>query len=94
MQWFIEQSSITQAFLASLFTWGMTAAGAALVFFFFKVRQTIMDSMLGFAAGVMTAASFFSLLNPALEFASEIGIPGYIPAVTGFFGRMCIFMAG
>jgi ZIP family zinc transporter len=84
MQWFIKQSSIVQAFLASIFTWGMTAAGAALVFFFKEVKQTIMDSMLGFAAGVMVSASFFSLLSPALEYSSDMGVPGYIPTVTGF----------
>ena len=73
-----------QALLATLFTWGMTAAGASLVFFFKKVKQKVMDSMLGFAAGVMVAASFFSLLAPGIEYAEEMGKTPYISAVVGF----------
>ena len=55
-----------QALAAGLFTWGMTAAGAGLVFFFKEVNRKILDGMLGFAAGVMIAASFWSLLAPAI----------------------------
>lgn len=75
---------ITQALFATLFTWGVTAAGAALVFFTAKVDQRIMDSMLGFAAGVMIAASFWSLLAPGIEMAGQMGHVPWLTAVTGF----------
>ena len=70
---FIQQfNPIMQAFIATLFTWAVTAAGAALVFFTKAVNQKIMDSMLGFAAGVMIAASFWSLLAPGIEMAEQL----------------------
>jgi zinc transporter, ZIP family len=77
---------ITQAFIATLFTWGMTAAGAALVFFSKSINQKLMDSMLGFAAGVMIAASFWSLLSPGLEMAEQLGHTPWLTAVIGFMG--------
>lgn len=75
---------ILLALFASLFTWGVTALGAALVFFFKKINQTVLNAMLGFASGVMIAASFWSLLNPAIEMAALMNIPPLIPAVVGF----------
>lgn len=75
---------ILLALFASLFTWGVTALGAALVFFFKKINQTVLNAMLGFASGVMIAASFWSLLNPAIEMATLMNIPPLIPAVVGF----------
>ena len=77
-------SPITQALLATLFTWGLTALGAAMVFFFKKINRTILDMMLGFAAGVMIAASFWSLLNPAIAMAEANGMIPWVPAVLGF----------
>lgn len=77
-------SPITQALLATLFTWFVTALGAGVVFFFNDVDRRILDSMLGFAAGVMIAASFWSLLAPAIEISETLGVPGWIPAVLGF----------
>ncbi|PIK60497.1 putative zinc transporter ZIP11 isoform X2 [Apostichopus japonicus] len=62
-------SSVTQALLGTLFTWGLTAAGAALVFVFKSGQRKILDGSLGFAAGVMLAASYWSLLAPAIEHA-------------------------
>jgi ZIP family zinc transporter len=73
-----------QAFLATCFTWGVTAAGAALVFVFKTVNRKVLDGMLGFAAGVMTAASFWSLLAPAIEMSEESSLPAWVPALTGF----------
>lgn len=74
-----------QALFATLFTWGVTALGAALVFFFKNVNQKVLDSMLGFAAGVMIAASFWSLLAPAIALAEEISsLPAWLPALIGF----------
>lgn len=75
-----------QAFIATLFTWGITAAGAALVFFTKAVNQRVMDSMLGFAAGVMIAASFWSLLAPGIEMAESLGHIPWLTAVIGFMG--------
>jgi len=56
------ENPILQALLATLFTWGVTALGAAMVFFFKEINKKVLDAMLGFAAGVMIAASFWSLL--------------------------------
>lgn len=82
---FLEQfSPVTQALLATLFTWGVTAAGAALVFFTRAVNEKLMDSMMGFAAGVMIAASFWSLLAPGIEMADELGQLPWMTAVIGF----------
>ena len=72
---------LAQAFLASSFGWGMTALGAATVFMTKSVSRRLLDGMLGFAAGVMIAASFWSLLAPAIEMASA---PAWLPAVVGF----------
>ena len=68
-QWFRDLSPVMQALLGTLFTWGVTALGAAMVFFFKEIKRRILDIMLGFAAGVMIAASFWSLLNPAIAMA-------------------------
>lgn len=93
MSWFLKLSPVVQALLATLFTWGVTALGAAMVFFFKEINKKILNAMLGFAAGVMIAASFWSLLNPAIEMAEEMGTPGYIPAVIGFlFGGAFLFL--
>lgn len=73
-----------QALIATLFTWFVTALGASAVFFFREVNRRVLDTMLGFAAGVMIAASFWSLLAPAIEMAEMSGTPGWIPAVVGF----------
>ncbi|AAU07076.1 MULTISPECIES: ZIP family metal transporter [Borreliella] len=70
--------------LGSTFTWFTTAFGAGAVFFFRKVDNKIMDAMLGFSAGIMIAASFFSLIQPAIERAEELGYITWIPAVFGF----------
>jgi ZIP family zinc transporter len=84
---FLQQyNPVTQALFATLFTWGVTAAGAALVFFTNKVNAKVMDSMLGFAAGVMIAASFWSLLAPGIEMAREVGSIPWLTAVIGFMG--------
>ena len=82
--WFVELSPAIQALLATLFTWGMTAAGAGLVFTAKRVNQRVMDAMLGFAGGVMIAASFWSLLDPAIEMAESGPLPSWIPAAIGF----------
>lgn len=75
---------VLQAFLAGLFTWGMTALGAAAVFLAKEPPRAFLDAALGFAAGVMVAASFFSLLLPAIELAEARGTPPWLPVVAGF----------
>ncbi|WP_181347136.1 ZIP family metal transporter [Thalassobacillus sp. CUG 92003] len=84
MEFFTSLSPVMQALLGTLFTWGMTAFGAAAVFFMKGTNQKLMDGMLAFAGGVMIAASFWSLLSPAIEMSQESAVPGYVPAVTGF----------
>lgn len=84
---FIQQfNPVMQAFIATLFTWGVTAAGATFVFFTSALNQKLMDSMLGFAAGVMIAASFWSLLAPGLEMSEQLGQIPWLTAVIGFMG--------
>lgn len=82
--WFIELHPVIQALLATLFTWGVTALGASLVFFFKTINRKVLDAMLGFAAGVMIAASFWSLLAPSIEMSENMGIIPWVPAVVGF----------
>ena len=73
-----------QALAATTFTWGLTALGAGAVFFFRDVSRKALDTALGFTAGVMIAASFWSLLNPAIEMSEEMGMVKWLPALVGF----------
>lgn len=75
---------VLQALLATCFTWAMTAAGAAVVFTTKDISRRVLDAMLGFAAGVMIAASYWSLLVPAIEMSEGKDIPSWVPAVSGF----------
>ena len=86
MTWkeFTQLDPILLAFLATMFTWGVTALGAATVFFFKTVNRKVLDMMLGFAAGIMIAASFWSLLAPAIEMAQVDGHNGWFQAAIGF----------
>jgi ZIP family zinc transporter len=85
MEFFTELSPVWQALIATTFTWLVTALGAATVFFFKQVNRKVLDAMLGFAAGVMIAASFWSLLSPAIEMTEETGVlPNWFPAAVGF----------
>ncbi|CAN5733458.1 ZIP family metal transporter [soil metagenome] len=81
---FTGLSPIGQAFVAGLFTWGVTALGAAVVFVTSSVNRRLLDLSLGFAAGVMIAASFWSLLAPSIALAREMGMIPWLPAVVGF----------
>jgi ZIP family zinc transporter len=82
--WFVDMHPVNQALLATCFTWGVTALGASVVFVFQTVNRKLLDAMLGFAAGIMIAASFWSLLNPAIALAEEMGSRPWVPAVVGF----------
>ena len=84
LEFLLEYDPILLALVATLFTWFLTAAGSSMVFFFKTINQKVLNSMLGFAAGVMIAASFWSLLNPAIIMAEERGMIPWVPAVVGF----------
>ncbi|KAJ8362828.1 hypothetical protein SKAU_G00116590 [Synaphobranchus kaupii] len=90
-------SPVMQALLGTLFTWGMTAVGAALVFVFSSGQKRILDGSLGFAAGVMLAASYWSLLAPAIDMAEDSGKYGafaFLPVAVGFtFGAAFVYFA-
>lgn len=84
---------VVLALLATLFTWGITALGSSMVFFFKTINKKILNAMLGFAAGVMIAASFWSLLAPAIEMAERKGQTPWIPALIGFLaGGLFLFL--
>ena len=91
---FINFSYVTQALIATIFTWSITALGAAIVFIFKKTNKNIMDAMLGFAAGVMIASSFFSLLRPAIEMSNNLHMITWIVTFIGFFAGGLILFAG
>ena len=86
IEWFGQYGPVTQALIGTLFTWGVTALGASLVFFFKTIKKNILNGMLGFAAGVMIAASFWSLLAPGIELAEQLGQTPWLTAVIGFLG--------
>ncbi len=86
MQSISIQNPILLALFATLFTWGMTALGSAMVFFFKSINLRVLNMMLGFASGVMIAASFWSLLAPAIELAEGGRFPPWFVAASGFIG--------
>jgi ZIP family zinc transporter len=89
---FAKVHPILSAFYASVFTWGLTALGASLVFFFKKANRAVLDGMLGFTGGVMVAASFWSLLAPAIENSAGEGFVKVLPAAIGFaIGALSLF---
>lgn len=86
IEWLSQFNPVTQALLGTLFTWFVTALGASMVFFFKEIHQHVLNGMLGFAAGVMIAASFWSLLAPGIEMAEDLGQVAWLSAATGFLG--------
>lgn len=90
---FLNLSHPLQAFLACLMTWFITSLGSAIVFFFKKVNKNVMDAMLGISAGVMIAASFFSLLSPSIALAENLKMIPWLVAFIGFFaGGLFLFL--
>jgi len=81
---FQNLNPVLQALIATCFTWGMTALGASIVFMAKDVSKKILDGMLGFSGGIMIAASFWSLLAPAIEMSEGKDVPTWFPALTGF----------
>lgn len=94
LEFFTNLNPIIQALLATIFTWGVTALGASLVFLFKKINKNVMDAMLGFAAGVMIAASFWSLLSPAIEMAKNLNITPWLITFIGFFSGGLLLYIG
>ena len=93
IEYFLSLNHIIQAFIATTFTFLITALGAAIVFFFKRVNKTFMDGMLGFAAGVMIAASFWSLLSPSIEMANSLKLNSWLIATLGFLsGGILLFI--
>jgi len=90
---YIEQfNPIIQALMGTLFTWGVTALGSGLVFLTKEVSRKLLNGMLGFASGVMIAASYWSLLAPAIELSHDLSVPAWFPAVAGFLlGGLFLF---
>lgn len=81
-----------QALIAGLFTWSITMFGAAIVFLFKEVKKGIMDALLGFSAGVMIAASFWSLLSPAIEMADNLKMISWLVVFCGFLAAVFIVL--
>ena len=93
IEWFNSLNYPIQALLATTFTWFVTALGASFVFLFKKINKNVMDAMLGFAAGVMIAAAFFSLLSPAIEMANNLKLCAWIVCTVGvLFGGALLFV--
>ena len=94
VNWFINLNYVSQALIATLFTWMVTALGACFVFFFKKVNKNIMDAMLGLAAGVMIAASFWSLLSPGIEMAINMKMNAWVIVSIGFMSGGILLFVG
>lgn len=89
----LNLSPVIQALIATIFTWAVTMLGASIVFFFKEVKKSIMDALLGFSAGVMIAASFWSLLSPAIELADSMNMISWLVVFLGFFsGGLLLFL--
>lgn len=92
IHYFEQIDPVLGALYATTFTWALTALGASLVFFFKSMNRAVLDGMLGFTGGVMVAASFWSLLAPAIEMSGGDGFAKVLPAAVGFFlGALFLF---
>ena len=93
MDFFIKLNPIYQSLLAGIFTWSITLLGASVVFFFKRINKNVMDALLGFSAGVMIAASFSSLLEPAISIAEELNMTTWLVVAIGFLsGGIILFI--
>lgn len=84
MNWFENLNPVIQALIATTFTWGVTALGALVVCFFKNINKKVLNTILGFSAGVMIAASFWSLLAPSIDLSYELGYIAWILPALGF----------
>ena len=80
--------------IATIFTWAITSLGSAVVFLFKNVKKSALDAMLGFAAGVMIAATFFSMLSPAIEMATSLNMIPWLVVSLGFLGGGILLFLG
>ena len=93
INWFLNLNHVFQALIATLFTFGVTALGAMIVIFFKKINKNFMDAMLGLSGGVMIAASFWSLLSPAIEMANSLNMISWLIVSIGFVsGGLLLFV--
>ena len=93
IDYFLSFPYYVQALIATLFTWAITALGASVVFLFKKANKSILDAMLGFSAGVMIAATFWSLLSPAIEMAEGLKMNAWVTVSIGFLlGGLLLFI--
>jgi ZIP family zinc transporter len=91
-RYFQEADPLWAALVATIFTWFVTALGASLVFLFKSMSRKVLDTMLGFTGGVMIAASYWSLLSPAITMSENLPVPQWLPAASGFFcGALFLF---
>lgn len=84
IEFIAQYSPIIQTLMGTFFTWGVTALGSAMVFFTKEVSRKLLNGLLGFASGVMIAASYWSLLAPAIELSQDLAVPSWVPAASGF----------
>jgi zinc transporter, ZIP family len=91
-KFFMDSNPAIAALIGGLFTWALTALGASTVLFTKQVNQKLLSAMLGFSAGIMVAASFWSLLDPAITLSRELGMPAWLPALVGFL-LGCAFLS-
>lgn len=84
MNWFENLNPVIQALIATTFTWGITALGALVVCFFKEINTKALATILGFSAGVMIAASFWSLIAPSIELSKELGYIEWLLPTIGF----------
>lgn len=94
INWYMNLNYPIQALIASLFTWGITSLGAAVVFLFKKVNKNTMDAMLGLSAGVILAATFWSLLSPALEMAENLKLISWLIVSLGVLSGGLLLFCG
>lgn len=92
--WFTSLNYPIQAMIATIFTWAITSLGSAVVFLFKNVKKSALDAMLGFAAGVMIAATFFSMLSPAIEMATSLNMIPWLVVSLGFLGGGILLFLG
>lgn len=94
MDWFETLNPVIQALLATIFTWGVTALGALVVCFFKQINSKILNTILGFSAGVMLAAAFWSLLQPSIDLSQELGyIAWFLPAIGFITGGLFVLIS-
>lgn len=94
MEWFSSLAFVTQAFIATLFTWSLTATGAATVLFFRNINNKLENALMGFASGVMISASFWSLLLPAAEMCESLGFSAPLTLICGFISGGALLFIG